>query len=605
MRLNLRLLVVILALSSGRALAQDSPPRPSMSPKAAEAFKKGLIAAQQSEWLLAIRYFEEAAPGGQDPVPEVLFNLGLAESKISGRELRATVYFGAFLAADPKSTKAALVQDQMEKLEVAAEARVLSILNKAKGMIAQLPGRTVVEDPYDPKFAQVQMLRIEYLAAIGKLASLQAMAGDMKSANASLACLPTDDELSKKNCLSGMVAARLEAGNVDDAEQIASSIKDPDRDYSLATVARAKAELGNIDGAKSTAMAVKDPEYTLLCKVAIAKALAWAGERSEARSLIARALVESLPSRPDCSYSVRDASVVLACLDDLDGAQVAVHMLAADYKSEALQAINGLYLRRAKQAFREEKADEAMQALTNVSTEDHRLLDVYIAGSRVLYAGTQRSKAVSVLQTAAIVHSGAGRSPNKSAYSWIEGQRSLAAEFRAMGSWPDAKIAYTAVLERKSSDPSWGDDSALQACRRDYAEGLLEAGDEDEAKRIDPSVVGVPQGAESRAEHLESARSENATVELTEDEMEECFLRRRMMSFDTADPVYLWTSRLSYPLNHKQYTDLAVHLDEVSVGKDPLEVVEAVMNIAKARMEALIAIKGMAAHLTKRQHEQH
>ena len=64
-----------------------------LSPAAQEAINNGIIATKVPDYLLAIKYFEEARKAAPQS-PEVFFNLGLAESKIPGRELRAICWFG-------------------------------------------------------------------------------------------------------------------------------------------------------------------------------------------------------------------------------------------------------------------------------------------------------------------------------------------------------------------------------------------------------------------------------------------------------------------------------------------------------------------------------
>lgn len=88
-----------------------------------EAVEKGVFAAQQQEYPLAIRYFQNArkiAPAS----PMLLFNLGLAESKITGRELRAMTWFGAYLSASPDADNVAAIQRQIRALDVKNEVRV-------------------------------------------------------------------------------------------------------------------------------------------------------------------------------------------------------------------------------------------------------------------------------------------------------------------------------------------------------------------------------------------------------------------------------------------------------------------------------------------------
>jgi Flp pilus assembly protein TadD len=69
------------------ALAQTSAPTSAPAPlstDAKEAINKGILAAKQQDYLLAIRYFQDArkiAPDG----PEIYFDLGLAESKCGER----------------------------------------------------------------------------------------------------------------------------------------------------------------------------------------------------------------------------------------------------------------------------------------------------------------------------------------------------------------------------------------------------------------------------------------------------------------------------------------------------------------------------------------
>src|SRR5262245_48478893 len=74
--------------------------RDELPPEAQEAFDKGVIAAKQKDYQVAIRFFQEARTLAPD-AREIFFNLGLAESKIPGHELRAICWFGAYLAANP------------------------------------------------------------------------------------------------------------------------------------------------------------------------------------------------------------------------------------------------------------------------------------------------------------------------------------------------------------------------------------------------------------------------------------------------------------------------------------------------------------------------
>ena len=80
-----------------------------------EAINNGIIATKVPDYLLAVRYFEEARKVAPQS-PEIFFNLGLAESKIPGRELRAICWFGAYLTAAPDAPNTAAVKEQMKIL---------------------------------------------------------------------------------------------------------------------------------------------------------------------------------------------------------------------------------------------------------------------------------------------------------------------------------------------------------------------------------------------------------------------------------------------------------------------------------------------------------
>jgi hypothetical protein len=125
-----RFLVTIFALAICFAVhAQESTN--ALPPDAQDAIDKGIIAAKNQDYLLAIRYFEDArkiAPNS----PEIFYNLGLAESQIPGRELRAICWFGAFLTAEPNSPKAAAIKEQIKVLDVKSQSNISRLLQSAQ-----------------------------------------------------------------------------------------------------------------------------------------------------------------------------------------------------------------------------------------------------------------------------------------------------------------------------------------------------------------------------------------------------------------------------------------------------------------------------------------
>jgi hypothetical protein len=95
--------VFVIAPNAGWGQAAAPAPLPSA---AQEVLNKGILAAKLPDYLLAIRYFEEARKLAPQ-APVIFLNLGIAESKMPGRELRAIAWFGAYLSAAPDATNAA------------------------------------------------------------------------------------------------------------------------------------------------------------------------------------------------------------------------------------------------------------------------------------------------------------------------------------------------------------------------------------------------------------------------------------------------------------------------------------------------------------------
>lgn len=128
-------LVLFLAQSLA-ALAQTNAP-PLLPPAALEALNKGVIAAKVPDYMLAIRFFEVARKLAPQ-APVVYLNLGLAESRIPGRELRALAWFGAYLAANPNAPNAAAVKEQMAALDVGNQAGISRLLTALQATASQL-----------------------------------------------------------------------------------------------------------------------------------------------------------------------------------------------------------------------------------------------------------------------------------------------------------------------------------------------------------------------------------------------------------------------------------------------------------------------------------
>lgn len=144
-----------------------------LSGEAEQYFQKGLSAARQQEWELAIRYFSdtyEAAPR----YPMTFFNLALAHDK-AGHELAAIAWFKAYLQAEPETSRREEIEKAITDLEVAVEAKARKIFKQAEETALALPDT----DSYPSRKDFLQQIYRAYAAA-GELEAALEFAGRHK-----------------------------------------------------------------------------------------------------------------------------------------------------------------------------------------------------------------------------------------------------------------------------------------------------------------------------------------------------------------------------------------------------------------------------------------
>jgi hypothetical protein len=210
-------------------------PEPALPPAAQEAFDKGVIAAKIPDYLLAIRYFQEARKIAPD-ASVIYLNLGLAESKIPGRELRAIAWFGAYLVASPNAGNAAAVKEQIAILAVRNQSNTSRFLQKVQDAASQLP-----DDKY------VRQIALE------RVAPLWAKTGDILTA-LKVANL-FQEEWIKRDIYWSIARALAEAGDFAEALKTTYLIAEGEgqiRGYSLTTIAIAQIEADDMAGARNT-----------------------------------------------------------------------------------------------------------------------------------------------------------------------------------------------------------------------------------------------------------------------------------------------------------------------------------------------------------------
>ncbi len=178
----------------------NSHAQATLPPAAEEALNKGIIAAKVPDYQLAIRFFEEArklAPNS----PTVLFNLGLAESKIPGRELRSIAFFQAYLALSPNASNAATIKEKSTELDIRNESNLAGFLRTVQNAASQMTGERRSYDLYfvvrlwadagDVATAKTASKLIEdpYFRSLaeGAIAESQVRSGDYDEANKTIA----------------------------------------------------------------------------------------------------------------------------------------------------------------------------------------------------------------------------------------------------------------------------------------------------------------------------------------------------------------------------------------------------------------------------------
>src|ERR1019366_3576967 len=164
---------------------------------------KAVLATQQQDYMLATRYFQDARKIAPD-APDIYYNLGLAEAKIPGRELRAISWFGAYLAANPKSTSTAAIKDQIAALDVKSQSNLSHLIQSAQDAASQ------IADDNSKAYNW------------GRVAGLWAESGDMTAAMKTADLI--QDAGRKSQAQASIAEGQMSAGNFEGALETAGQI---------------------------------------------------------------------------------------------------------------------------------------------------------------------------------------------------------------------------------------------------------------------------------------------------------------------------------------------------------------------------------------------
>lgn len=383
LRVLVTTLFVILAqpISAGAQTNSSAP----LSPAAQEALNKGVIAAKAPDYLLAIRFFE-AARKFAPQAPVIFLNLGLAESRIPGRELRAMAWFGAYLAAVPEASNAAAVKEQIAELDVKNQINLSRLLVSVQTAAALLSGTSSAQSfglwaasglwlkTGDIASAQKAADLIRHAdsrtGALVAIAEAKFGAGDIAGARNAFVAAQRSADLIDREPSFGIVSAagrqserqativegQTSIGDIAGAQRTADLIKPAhahNKSRALTNIARARMKAGDVAGAqktladaqKSADLIVDWPYGKRIALSSIADAQIATGDMSGAQKTLGVALktadlIDSADSKSMAQSSIAEAQVrsadIAGALKTLALAQeTADRIKDASYKSIA------------------------------------------------------------------------------------------------------------------------------------------------------------------------------------------------------------------------------------------------------------------------------
>jgi tetratricopeptide (TPR) repeat protein len=186
-----------------------------LSPEALSAIQRGKDSAQGQYYFSALQSFEEARKLAPN-VPEIYGYLGLTESKVGGRELRAIGWYGAYLAANPKAANAAAVNTAIGKLLKSSENNVSVLMKTWENAVMSMPD-SADRGPHTNGY------RRDY--AWADVGMWYAWYGDLDDARRIAGVIP--DSQFSGSVETQIIDAQLKAGDIEGAKRTYKSIKNP------------------------------------------------------------------------------------------------------------------------------------------------------------------------------------------------------------------------------------------------------------------------------------------------------------------------------------------------------------------------------------------
>ncbi|TAN38300.1 MAG: hypothetical protein EPN25_14135 [Nitrospirae bacterium] len=311
--INSLIIVFTFLVLMASAHAAPSEPAP-LPPASQEALNKGIIAAKVPDYLLAIRYFEEARKLAPQ-APVIYLNLGLAESRIPSRELRAIAWFGAYLAAYPDAPNAAAVNEHISVLKVKSQSNTSRLIKTVQEVASQIPG--------DPGHSQVELV------------VLLAKAGDMRAALGVADKIISD--IRKTQAHRGIATVRANAGDIAGAQMAVDLMRESnDKSNAQRSIAAAQAKGGDFEGAQKTADLIQNAGYKKEAQMDIVFAQAKSGDIAGAQKAAGLIQDASYDDKKTMQYVIAGAQ---ATAGDIAGALRAADLIQDADKKRWAQMI--------------------------------------------------------------------------------------------------------------------------------------------------------------------------------------------------------------------------------------------------------------------------
>ena len=293
-------LLFLLTIAPSIGWGQATAPLP---PAAQEAFDKGITAAREQGYLVAIRYLQDARKLAPQ-APQIYRSLGAVEAKIPGRELRAIAWYGAYLAAFPNAPDAAEVIKEIGRLEVKSQIYISGLIKSVQDAASQMSGDNESGDKSrnlkdvadlwlesgDIASAEktTELIRFAHFKSLAliDIAEAKIRAGDLAGAKITFASALKCADLiaaepsfgiqssatTKSRRQAGIAIAQAKSGDIAGAQKTADLIKDVHKAYAQRDIAEAQAKGGDIAGALKTADLIQDADLKKQAQEAIAEA---------------------------------------------------------------------------------------------------------------------------------------------------------------------------------------------------------------------------------------------------------------------------------------------------------------------------------------------